>query len=142
MEKIMVIMLALGLAVTAGAEVKSNPKSYHPRARVIVVSPSYYAPGFGYRYSPFYNPYNGAFYSPFNDPFYRSRNIETTPSALQLKIDDIENNYSYQISTVRHDKSFDGTERRQRIRELKHERESAIIEAKRNYYNAGRKTSN
>ncbi len=143
MKKIMVIMLALGLAITAGAQAKGSLRSSYPRAKVIVVSPSYYGytPAFGYRYSPFFNPYNSAFYSPFNDPFYRSGNIETTPSQLQLKIDEIRNNYSYQISTVRHDKTVNGTERKQRIRELKHQRESAIIEAKGNYYNAERKTN-
>ncbi len=142
MKRIMVIMLALGLAITTGAHATSPVKGVYPRARVIVVSPYYgYAPGFGFRYSPFYNPYNSPFYSPFYDPFYRSGSIERIPSELQLKIDEIENNYSYQISTARGDKSVSKAERKQKIRELKHQRESAIIAAKRNYYNAERKTN-
>ncbi|MEJ7830638.1 MAG: hypothetical protein WKF91_20680 [Segetibacter sp.] len=60
---------------------------------------------------------------------------------MQLKIDEITNNYSYEISTARADKSVSGTERRQKTRELKHQRKSAIIGARRGYYNAKRKTN-
>ncbi len=132
MKQVMVIMLMLGLTFSASAQGKTiRPHAFHARPKVIVVTPPAYY-GLGYRYSPFYSPYN-SFYSPFYDPFYSPRVIERIPSELQLKFNEIENDYSYKISTVRHDKSISGKDRRQQIRDLKHQRDQAIIDAKRNF---------
>jgi hypothetical protein len=139
MKQLMVMMLALGVAMTAGAQGKIRTgriSPVSPRPKVIVVAPSF-GYGYGYRYSPFYNPYT-SFYSPFNDPFYRGRVVERVPSDLQLQVEDIDNDFSYQISTVRHDKTLEGKDRRQKIRDLKHQKENAIINAKRAYWNAQR----
>ncbi len=130
MKKLLIIMLVLGLASGASAQsVKRNIRSISPRATIVRVVPAYpfYNPyyGFGYRYSPFYSP----FYDPFFGPRYQS-----TPSELDLEIEDIQNEYSHKLSTVRKDKSLSKDERKQQIRDLKHEREDAIIEVKKNYY--------
>jgi hypothetical protein len=43
-------------------------------------------------------------------------------------MEDIRNDYQHEISTVRHDKSLTKEERKQKLRNLKHSREDAIIE--------------
>ncbi len=141
MKQLMMILVGLGLtvAVSAQPKLRGNVGTYGTRAtvvqpRVTVVAPVYrYAPAFGYGmglgygYAPFR-------YSPFGDPFYsRSNSFERLPSELQLQIEEITNDYAYQISSVRSDKTLPRKERKQQIRELKHEREDAIIKAKRNY---------
>jgi len=132
MKKALVILLSLSLALGASAQGKVyRGGARYVRPRVTVITPIYpsYSYGYGYRFSPFYSPYY--------DPFAFQR-YEATPSKLDLHIEDIQNDYQYQISTVRHDKSLSGPERRQRIRDLKHQREDAIIQAKENYYNSNR----
>jgi hypothetical protein len=131
MKQLMVVLLMLGLTMSAGAQGKIRSNGFHSRPKVIVVTPPAYY-GFGYRYSPFYNPYN-SFYSPFNEPYYRPSVIERIPSELQLKVDEIENEYAYRISNVRHNKSIAGKERRQQIRDLKHQREQEVITAKQRF---------
>lgn len=134
MKRLLTMILVLGIALSAGAQGKIRGGNFHPRPRVIVVAPSYGYSPFGYRASPFYNPYNSFYYSPFNDPYYRTRTVETTPSELQLDIDRIESDYAYQISQARDNKDMSGKDRRAKVRELKHLREMAVIDAKRNYY--------
>jgi len=53
---------------------------------------------------------------------------------LDLDIEKIKSDYGHEISTVKHDKTLSKSERKQAIRDLKHSRESAIIEAKEDYY--------
>jgi hypothetical protein len=135
MKRWMVCMLALGLTLGATAQTIKTPRGYYPRARVIRVAPVVRYPfyggamglGFGYGYG--YNPYG--FYSPFwNSP----RVIETVPSQLSLQLEDINNDFQYQIKNVRKDKTLAKEERKQKIRDLKHQREDAIIEAKKSFY--------
>lgn len=129
MKKLLVIVLALGLVSGASAQkVRGNIRGLAPRTTIVRVVPAYpyYGYGFGYRYSPFY--------SPFYDPFYAFPRQESRPSELDLQIEDIKNEYSYKISTAKDDKTLSKDERKQKVRDLKHEREDAIIEAKKNYY--------
>lgn len=142
MKQLLIALFAIGLTLGASAQPKIGSGfrgggirgGVYTKPRVNVIIPytyarPYYGLGFGYRYSPFY------------DPFYQYPRIERRPSELDLRIEDIRNDYSYQISSVKHDKSLAKDERKQKVRDLKHEKEDAIIEAKRNYYKAQDKTS-
>ena len=152
MKKLLVILFSIGLTLGATAQPKigggfrGGPVRggvygggvQYVRPRVTVIAPyaprsPYYGYGlgyssrFGYRYSPYYDP----FLDPRND-FRR----ESTPTQLELQIEDIDNEYDYKISSVKDDKSLSKDERKQKIRELKHEKDQEIIEAKKSYYKA------
>lgn len=132
MKKVLIMMLVLG--VTVGASAQRIGGGFHGgggyvRPRVTVIAPyaginPYYGLGYGlgYGYSPFYNPYNS---------YYRS----SRPSQLDFQIEDIKSDYDYQISTVKHDKTLPRDERKQKVRDLKHEKDDAINQAKKDYYN-------
>ncbi|WP_018615630.1 hypothetical protein [Segetibacter koreensis] len=138
MKKILIALLSIGLTLGASAQPKigggfrgggsiGGGGVHYVRPRVTVIAPyTYVSPyyGLGYRFG----------YSPFYDPFYRYPRYDERPSQLDLQIEDIKNDFSYQISTVKHDKSLAKDERKQKVRDLKHQREDAIIEAKKNYY--------
>ena len=133
MKRWLVSMLAFGLTLGATAQSIKAPRGYYPRARVIRVAPVIRYPfyggamGFGYGYG--YNPYG--LYSPmWNTP----RVIETVPSQLSLQLEDINNDFQYQLKNVRKDKTLAKQDRKQKIRDLKHQREDAIIEAKKSFY--------
>ncbi|TDH27304.1 hypothetical protein EXU57_06860 [Segetibacter sp. 3557_3] len=143
MKQIMVVMLALGIGFAANAQPKVNGNIGQLRPRVYVAPPVYpvyprlgMGYGFGYGYAPGfrYSP----FYSPFNDPFYRGYRYQSVPQELQLEIDDINNDFDYRIAEARRDKSVSGKERRQHVRDLKNQRENALIDAKRAYYKSMR----
>lgn len=53
---------------------------------------------------------------------------------LELQIEDINNDYQDRIWSAKHTKDLSRGERRVKVHELKHDRDSAIIDAKRNYY--------
>lgn len=126
------MLFALALILGASAQPKigggfRGGGAHYIRPRVTVIAPysyarPYYGSGFGYRYSPFY------------DPFYRYQQYQARPSRLDLQIEDIKNDYSYQISTVKHDKNIPKDERKQKVRDLKHERDEAVTQAKRDYF--------
>lgn len=153
MKKLLVVLLALGAGIASNAQPKINQSfrgsfgggvysggSYkgsvgYVRPRVTVIAPiapvyPYYSYGPAFGYSPLYSP----FYSPFSDPFYSRRYEEARPSQLDLQIEDIKNDYSYQIDNAKHDESLSKDERKQKVRDLKHQREDEIIEAKKRYY--------
>lgn len=142
MKALLVILFSVGLTLGVTAQpkigggfrggVSSGSGGHYVRPRVTVIAPI--APmyphygyglglGYGYRYSPFY------------DPFYSQR-FESRPTELDLQIEDIKNDYDYQISSVKHDKSLAKDERKQKVRDLKHQRDDEIIDAKKNYYKA------
>ena len=132
MKKLLIMLFAIVLTLGAAAQPKivghfRGGGVYYTRPQVTVIAPytyarPYYGLGLGYRYNPFYNP------------FYPYRRYSARPSSLDLQIEDIKNDYSYQISTVKHDKSIPKDERKQKVRDLKHQRDDAIIEAKREFY--------
>ncbi|MCW3078769.1 hypothetical protein [Segetibacter sp.] len=150
MKKLLVILFALGLTLGAVAQPKigggfrgrvyNGGGAKYVRPRVTVIAP--YAPmyrsygmGLGYGYGSRF----GYGYSPFNDPFYYQRNDfrrETRPTQLDLQIEDIENEYDYKISSAKEDKSISKDERKQKVRDLKYERDQEVIEAKKNFYKA------
>ena len=125
MKKLLIILFSVGLALGASAQRHIGGGGVHVvRPRVAIIggyapfSP-YYGYGYGFGYSPFY-----AF-----PPSYTSR-----PSKLDLQIEDIRNDYKDRIWSVKHDDSLSKQDRKAKVRELKHDREAAIIDAKRNYY--------
>lgn len=152
MKKLLVILLSLGATLGATAQhrigggfrggvgVHSYGGARYSSPRVTVIAP--YAPiypaygyglglglGYGFGYSPFYNMYNG--------PRYQSR-----PSQLDLQIEEIKNDYDYKISSAKHDNTMAKDERKQKVRDLKHERDQEIIDAKKSYYSSRNDTRN
>jgi hypothetical protein len=142
MNKLLIILFSLGLTVSASAQPKIGGTvrqgtiirgdGYKTRPNVTVVVPAYPINPYRFGYRPFYG--YGAFgYSPFYDPFYAPR-VESRPSQLDLAIEDIKEEYKYKISSVKDDKTLSKDERKQKVRDLKYERDDAIIEAKKRYY--------
>ncbi|MCW3105507.1 MAG: hypothetical protein JWQ09_13 [Segetibacter sp.] len=140
MKKLLVILFSLGITLGAtaqpkigsgfrGSGVRGSGHSggvHYVRPRVTVIAP--YASMY-----PYYGYGLGFGYLPFNDPFYRQR-VEAPPSQLDLQIEDIKNDYDYQISSVKHDKTLSKDERKQKVRDLKHQKDQEIIDAKKSYY--------
>jgi hypothetical protein len=130
MKQLFIMMVSLGLAF--GAAAQGHPRVgavrvVRPRVAIVgAYAPFYPAYGLGYGYGFGYNPFYGYGYSPFYRPY--------RPSKLDLQIEDIRNDYQDRIWSVRNDKDLSRKERRQKVHELKHERDAAIIDAKRNYY--------
>ncbi len=119
MKKLLIVFVLASITTSAMAQ-KTHFRGrgyYTVRPRVVI------GIGGGFGYSPFYNPY----YYPYGG--YSAR-----PSRLNLEIQDIQIDYADRIKSVRMDKSVPGKERRQRIRELKYQRDKAIVDAKRDYY--------
>lgn len=132
MKKLVVIVVALGLALGASAQSKrSGPRGVRPGKTVIVraypsISPFYgYGRGF-YGYSPFYSPFGYGF-----DYGYRP---QARPTKLDLEIEDIRNEYQDRIKSVRLADDLSRREKRQKVQELKSMRDKVIIDTKRNYY--------
>ena len=145
-KKLLVVLFSLGLAFGASAQrghgggVRPGGGFYHgggyyPRTYVGVGFglgyPWYpFGYGFGYGYGP-YGPY---------PPYYYGYGV--MPSRLALQIEDIKNDYSAQIKDTRHDKTIPRKERRERIDQLKHDRDAAVIQARKDYYYNSRRNYN
>lgn len=144
MKKLLIIFFSLGLTLCATAQPKIGGHFQggirsggshgggvrYVRPRVTVIAP--YA-----RMYPYYRPglSLGFGYSPFYDPFYNQR-YETEPTQLDLQIEDIKNNYDYKISSAKDDKTLSKDERKQLVRDLKHQKDQEIIDAKKSYYSS------
>ncbi|MET0242076.1 MAG: hypothetical protein ABW174_01350 [Flavitalea sp.] len=138
MKKLIVVLMALGLAFGASAQRGKAPvRVQQPAQRVVVVRS--YPP-----FSPFYG-YGRGFYGPYGfgnsrfgyDPYgygYRERR----PSKLDLEIEDIQNDYKDRIASVRSDDELSRKEKRSKIQELKYLKEKEIIDAKKSYYKTDR----
>jgi len=126
MKRLLIILLSVGLVAGASAQrVHVGGGGYHYRPRVTVVYGAYapFYPYYGFGYSPFGYPY----YSPYGYGYNR-------PSKLTLQIEDIKNDYRDKIWSVKHDKSLSKQVRKEKVHELKHERDQLIDDKKRNYY--------
>jgi len=140
MNKLIGLIIASVLALGASAQTKTIrgiiPQTTNGKSTVIIVRP--YRPYYIPYYSPYYG-FNRWGYNPYGFyPYYGFGQANVSaPSRLDLQIEQLRNDYAYEISSVRHDETISKTERKKRIRDLKHERKNAIIEAKRNYYKAG-----
>jgi hypothetical protein len=122
MKKLLIILLIVtGVSFSASAQHRYIRSSY-PRSHVVVSvgRPIYPYYSYGY-YDPFYYPYYSYGYYP-------------RPSRLDLKIEDIRNDYQDKIWSAKNDNSLSKGERKRIVHRLKHERDQAIIQAQRNYY--------
>jgi hypothetical protein len=121
MKKLLIILLSVGLAFGASAQGHGGVRYIRPRVTIIGgYAPLYPYYGFGYGFGyPFYA----------YPPYYASR-----PSKLDMQIEDIRNDYNDRISSVKHDDSLSKQDRKAKVKELKHERDAAIDNAKKNYY--------
>jgi hypothetical protein len=120
MKKIFVMLLSLAIVIAASAQKRVGThyyRYYRPRTSVIV-SGGYYP-----SYPMYYN------YGFWGQPYYYHR-----PSKLTLEIEDIQSDYKDRIKSVRHDDRLTKRERKEKIRELKSERDLAVRDAERNYY--------
>lgn len=122
MKRLLIILFSIGLAVSASAQHRiGGGRFVRPRVTIIGgYAPIYPYYGLGYGFgSPFYN----------YPPYYASR-----PSKLDLQIEDIKNDYKDRIWSVKHDDSLSKADKKAKVSELKHERDMAVDDAKRNYY--------
>ena len=122
MKTLTIIICALGLTLSASAQKVVHVAPHMARPRVVV--------GLGaYSYYPwsFYNPFYG--YPPAYGYGYYHR-----PTKLDLELQDIQNDYKDRICSARHDNGLSRHDRRVKVHELKHERDDAIIQAKKDYY--------
>ncbi|MDP4283726.1 MAG: hypothetical protein Q8891_04845 [Bacteroidota bacterium] len=127
--KTIIIIFSLtifSLGVSAQRE-GGHHHSYSPRV-VVVPSVGF---GFGYGYPFMGYPYLGYPY-PYNymSPYYGVRKM---PYNLSLEIQSIKIDYKTKIRNARNDKNLGHSQRRQEIRNLKSERDQAIINAQRNF---------
>ncbi|MDR3711264.1 MAG: hypothetical protein P4L51_00490 [Puia sp.] len=148
MKKLLIIALSFGLAFSASAQRGHFSGGGYRGGYVHYSAPvrvygglGYYNPwygygmgygfglgyGFGFGYGLGWSPYWGYPYA----PYYQDRYM---PSRLALQVEDIKNDYKERIASTKDNKSLTGKERRTAVRQLKHDRDAAIIEAKRNYY--------
>ncbi|RFM25703.1 hypothetical protein DXN05_23625 [Deminuibacter soli] len=124
----MIVLLSLALVTGASAQRGGHfSGGYHgggfvgPRTTVVV--------GAGY-YSPFYSPW-GFYYGyplyPYGEAYHR-------PTRLDIQVSDIKNDYADKISSVKLDNTLSGKERRQKVRQLRRERDETILQARKDYY--------
>jgi hypothetical protein len=119
----LIIIFAMGITAHASAQkvVRVAPH-YYPRTRVSVgVGLGAWGPYYPYGYNPWYAYPPGYYYG-------------SRPTKLDLEIEDIRNDYKHQIWSVRHDETLSRRERRQKVHDLKHERDNEVLQAKKDYY--------
>jgi hypothetical protein len=123
MKKLLIILLIVtGVSFSASAQHRYYVRhSSYPRSRISVAVGAPLYPYYGYGY-----------YDPFYTPIYRYGYPRETK--LELKIEDIRNDYEDRIWSARHNEGLSKAERRRIIHKLKHDRDVAINDAKRNYY--------
>jgi hypothetical protein len=134
MKKIMTIVVALGLTMAVSAQRGHGFSGGH----VYIASPAV-SLGYGYGYAPFY--YSPFGYYPFGYP-YGYNNGYGSSSKLQMKIEDIKNDYKDKIWSAKHDTSLSKDERSKVVHQLKSERDKAVSDAKMNYYKPRKTTDN
>ena len=119
----LIIIFALGVTFHASAQkvIRAVPR-YYPRSHVSVgIGLGAWGPYSPYWYNPWYAYPPGYGYS-------------SRPSKLDLEIQDIQLDYKDRIWSARHDESLSRKERRQKVHELKHERDNEVLQAKKDYY--------
>ncbi len=119
MKKISIVLFSIVLALSASAQKVFVRPVMPVGPHIVYYSRPYY-------YNPFF--YGGLYYPWYDRAYYYH------PTKLDRQIQDIENEYSDRISSVRADNSLTGHQRRVMIRELRHERDQAVNDARRNYY--------
>jgi len=120
MKKISVVLFSVILALSASAQ------------KVIVRPVMHVGPRIVYYSRPYFNPYYFGF--GYNYPLYGRPAYYYHPTKMEKQIQNIEDDYSDRINSVRADDSLTGHERRVKIRALRHERDQAENDLKKNYY--------
>ncbi len=136
MKKMMIVVLAMGLALGASAQ-RHGGGAYHGGGYFVrphvSIGLGFYAPfgPYGY-YSPFYYPYGiyGPYYGGY-PPYYGGRGRS---SQLAVRVQDIKNDYADRIYSAKHDTRISHKERRKNVRALKSERDKAVQDEIMNYY--------
>ena len=133
MKKLFLILLSMGLIYGASAQKIIARGTYYARPRVSVAVGAYapFYPYYGFGYSPFAYGYGFGYGYPsygYHQPY--------RPSKLDLKIEDIKKDYQDKIWSVKKDESLSGKEKRKEVRNLKQERDQAVLDARKNYYHA------
>jgi hypothetical protein len=141
MKKLLIVLFSASLALGASAQrvghLSGGGYVYRPHVVVGV--------GLGYGYGPFF-PYYGwggpwGFGYPYGYPPYYY-GYGTPPPRLAYQINGIKSDYQAQIKDTRHDKSLTHKEKRERIKQLKHDRDQAVVQARRDYFNNSRRNNN
>ena len=119
MKKFIVVLICVGLGLTAAAQ----------KVRTIAVYHNVYAfrPAFGFGvgyYPPFYSPFG--FYGLPYGAYYPYGNMYSRPSKLQKEEEDIRSDYADRIYSVRQDNSLTNKQKRQEVRSLKKQRDQEI----------------
>lgn len=121
MKRLLMILVVTAISLGTSAQHGSIGHVRYHRTHVVVVRPVYYP------------PYYYGYYNPFYYPFYPSYRYPRE-SKLELKIDNIRNDYQDKIWSARHDKSLSRSKRKETVHQLKQERNDAINQAKMDYY--------
>jgi hypothetical protein len=124
MKRVFVMLSFMAIVIAASAQKRIGTqyyRYYRPRTSIVVSG--------GYGYYPYYPMYYD--YGFWGQPYYYHR-----PSKLTLQIEDIQSDYKDRIWSARHDDQLTKREKKQKIRELKSERDMAVRDAERNYYRA------
>ena len=140
-KRLFILLFSLGLAFGASAQRFGGGHGgvafgghggyygggYYPRTYVGV--------GLGFGYYPFgwYGPWGYPYAYP---PYYYG--YGAMPTQLELQIKDIKNDYDQQIKDVRHDKALSHSEKRQKVDQLKVDRDNAVVQARHDYFNHSR----
>ena len=143
-KKLLIVLFSLGLAFGASAQRGGHFGGGFHGGGVHYVPRTYVGVGFGLGYGfgyPFY-PYYGLGYGPYGPfpPYYYG--YGAMPTRLSLQIDGIKNDYNARIKDVRHDKTIPRKERREQIDQLKHDRDAAVIQARKDYFYNSRRNYN
>ncbi len=121
MKKLLVVLFSFMLAGSLSAQHFRHGYGavYAPR---VIVGGGFY-PYYGFGLSPFYP-----------SPFYPDGYGYNRPSKMTMQVQDIKNDYADKIWSAKHDKALPKSERKQRVHDLKVERDYKIEDLKRNYY--------
>ena len=133
MKKLIIFGLSVMMVMHVSAQFHRGYSYGRPRVSIGIGGYFPVYPYYGFGYSPFYG------YPPFGYGFgpgygYGYGYRYSRPTKLDLQVQEIYNDYNHQIWEVKHDKSVKRKERRKRVHELEHDRDKAIIQAKKAYY--------
>ena len=150
-RKLLVVLFAAGLSLGASAQRGVHGGGggvYHGGGHYggVVYTRPYVGVGFGlgwglgFGYGPysFWGPWGwGAYPYP---PYYYG--YGATPPPLADQINGIKDDYSAQIKDVRHDKALTHHEKKDKINQLKKDRDAAVIQARKDFYYNSRRNYN
>jgi len=127
MKKLLFVLLSIGLAFGAAAQkvIVRGGTHHYVRPHVAV------GLGLGYGYAPFY-PYYG--FNPWYGPSPYAWGYPARPSRLDRTVQDIKQDYADRIKSVRLQDDMTGHEKRLTIRDLRQERDKAVLQAQKDYY--------